>query len=268
MSAESRKLIRLRRDGVCVDCGVACPRGAEAWWYPDERVVRCRACVEGADLIVELAGTPGGSAQAEGRRRYHRRRGRLRTRFGRIAPVVELLTDDPQSTRSWVEGGTSEARVGAYLERELARVAVVLHDRRVPRSRTNIDHVVVAASGIWVVDSKSRSGKVERRTAGPFWRPEPRLFVDGRDQTKHVGAMKRQVEVVSRAVSESTVPLHGVLCFNGADWGLLGRAFMIDGVLISWPGDLVKRIRESGEADSETVTRTAARLASALPPAS
>lgn len=268
MSNANRNLLRLRRDDVCVDCGVACPRGAEAWWFPEERVVRCRPCVEGAELIEELAGTPGGSAQAEGRRRHDRRRERLRTRFGRAAPVVELLTDDPQSTRSWVEGGASEARVGAYLERELAGVAVVLHDRRVPRSRANIDHVVVAPSGIWIVDSKSRSGKVERLTVGPFWRTEPRLFVDGRDQTKHVDAMTRQLEVVSHAAPESSFPVHGVLCFNGADWGFLGRAFVIGGVLISWPGDLVKRIRERGEADSDSVTRTAARLASALPPAS
>ena len=268
MSTESRKLLRLRRDDVCVACGVVCPRGAEAWWYPEERVVRCRACVEGAELIEELVRAPGGSAQAEGRRRKDRRRERLRTRFGRVAPVVELLTNDPQSTRSWVEGGASEARVGGYLERELAGVAVVLHDRRVPRSRANIDHVVVASSGIWVVDSKSRSGRVERRTVGPFWRPDARLFVGGRDQTKHVDAMKRQLEVVAQAVPDASVPLHGVLCFNGADWGFLGSAFVIGGVLISWPGDLVKRIRERGKADSESVTRTATRLASALPPAS
>jgi hypothetical protein len=268
VSADNRKLLRLRRDDVCADCGGACPRGTEGWWYPDERVVRCRWCVEGADLTKELSGTAGGSARAEGERRHERRREHLRSRFGRAAPVVEFLTDDPQSTLSWTEGGSSEARVGTYLERELAGVAVVLHDRRVPRSRANIDHVIVAPSGVWVVDSKARSKRVERRDKGPFWRSEVRLYVGGRDHTKHLAAMHDQRQVVLAALGAGHPPVHAALCFNGADWGMFGRSFVLDGVLVTWPGDLVEKVRRGNTLGSEEVTRIAARLAAGLPPAS
>jgi hypothetical protein len=41
---------------------------------------------------------------------------------------------------------------------------VVLHDRRIPGRRSNIDHLVIARSGVWVVDTKRYRGKVERRS--------------------------------------------------------------------------------------------------------
>lgn len=268
MSVDNRRLLRLRRDDVCADCGAACPRGTEGWWYPDERIVRCRSCVEGEELIKELTGTAGRSARAEGDHRHERRREHLRSRFGRAASVVEFLTEEPQSTRSWIEGGASEARVGTYLDRELAGVAVVLHDRRVPRPRANIDHVIVASSGVWVVDSKARSGRVERRDQGPLWRSDVRLYVGGRDHTKHLAAMHDQREVVLAALGEPHPPVHAALCFNGADWGMFGRSFTLAGVLVTWPGDLVEKARRGDLLGSEEITRLAARLAAGLPPAS
>ena len=52
----------------------------------------------------------------------------------------------------------AEERVGAFLERELDDVAIVLHDLQVPGSPARVDHVVVAPTGIWVVDSTVRGG--------------------------------------------------------------------------------------------------------------
>jgi hypothetical protein len=42
----------------------------------------------------------------------------------------------------------------------------MLHDCRIPGSRANIDHLFVAASGIWIVDAKGDKGKVEQRDLG------------------------------------------------------------------------------------------------------
>ncbi len=50
----------------------------------------------------------------------------------------------------------AEERVGAFLERELDDVAIVLHDLHVPGSPARVELVVVAPSGIWVVDSTLR----------------------------------------------------------------------------------------------------------------
>jgi hypothetical protein len=63
--------------------------------------------------------------------------------------------------------------------------------------------------------------------------------------------------------------VHAALCLNGADWGMFGRSFVLDGVLVTWPGDLVEKVRQGelllGPAE---VTRIAGRLAAGLPPAS
>jgi hypothetical protein len=50
------------------------------------------------------------------------------------------------------EGRAGEERLGGLLDRLSG--CVVLHDRRVPDSRVNLDHLVVSPSGFFVVDSK------------------------------------------------------------------------------------------------------------------
>ena len=106
-----------------------------------------------------------------------------------------------------------------------------------PGSRANIDHVAVAPSGIWVIDSKAYAGRIKREDVGPLWRSDYRLAVDGKDRTKLVRAMARQAQVVAEAVAGGEEPLliRPVLCFNGADWGLIGKPFELDGVLITYP---------------------------------
>jgi hypothetical protein len=46
---------------------------------------------------------------------------------------------------------------------------VALHDRRMPCSQANIDHIVLVPSGVWVIDSKRVRGRirVEDRRDGP-----------------------------------------------------------------------------------------------------
>jgi hypothetical protein len=51
-------------------------------------------------------------------------------------------------------------------------------DRRIRRSRANIDHIAVASSGIWVIDAKRYNGKVEVRK--PLL-GTPKLIIAGRD---------------------------------------------------------------------------------------
>ena len=41
-----------------------------------------------------------------------------------------------------------------------------LHDRRVPGTRGNIDHIVVGPAGVFVIDAKNYQGKIEVRNRG------------------------------------------------------------------------------------------------------
>jgi hypothetical protein len=48
--------------------------------------------------------------------------------------------------------------VGLSLSRAVGRVGLVLHDRSVPGTRSNIDHLAVVPSGVWVIDTKHYAG--------------------------------------------------------------------------------------------------------------
>jgi hypothetical protein len=75
------------------------------------------------------------------------------------------------------------------LTNDLGEAAVVLHDRKVPNTRGNIDHLVIAPSGIWIVDAKNYNGKVEVRDCGGWFSTDLRLHVNNRDQTKLVDGL-------------------------------------------------------------------------------
>ena len=113
-------------------------------------------------------------------------------------------------------------RVGARLDGIASATIRVLHDRRIPGTRANIDHLVVTPGGIWVVDSKRYKGRPELRVEGGFLRPRvEKLVVGGRDKTKLVEGVEWPVEQVRSAAG--AIPVTGVLCFVEADWPLIGR---------------------------------------------
>src|SRR5690606_38162583 len=112
----------------------------------------------------------------------------------------------------------------------------VLHDRRIPRTRANIDHIVVASSGVWVVDPKRYLDKHPAlKIEGGVLRPRiEKLVVGGREHTKLVNGVIKQVDLVRSAV-DPEVPVRGVLCFIEADWPLFGGDFTINGIDVMWP---------------------------------
>lgn len=121
-------------------------------------------------------GRPGASAHAEFERRLRRDAERRRRRFGRLlAPLVAVLAGVGPSTARWRAGGEAEERVGRLLSQGVGSAGLVLHDRSVPRSRANIDHIAVVPSGVWVMAgapgaaarSTRRSTHAHRRRARP-----------------------------------------------------------------------------------------------------
>ncbi len=121
---------------------------------------------------------------------------------------------------------------------------LVLHDRRLPGSRANIDHLVITASRVWVIDTKRYIGKrPERHVEGGFFGIGGRegLKVGGRKRDSLVDGVVRQVAHVERAVCPR-VSVQGVLCFVDADWPLFGGDFSVGGVGVLWPKLLRKEI--------------------------
>src|SRR5262249_38779315 len=151
-----------------------------------------------------------------------------------------------------------EERVAATLHEKLEGRAVILHDRRVPGTRGNIDHVVIAQSGAWVIDAKQYSGKVEKRDVGGLFRTDVRLFVGGRDRTKLASGLDWQMAAIRSALADARVPIHGALSFVGAEWPLFfAKPFQLSGVWISWPAKLAELIIADEVMSIDDVERVA-----------
>src|SRR5690606_5722857 len=83
-------------------------------------------------------------------------------------------------------GALGEERLGAMLDGLASDRLAVLHDRGLPGSRANIDHIVVAPGGVWVVDAKRyKNRRPHLRTEGGLIRPRvEKLYVGSRSCTR------------------------------------------------------------------------------------
>lgn len=178
--------------------------------------------------------------------------------LGRIVSAVtpkEQLGPVPQHITAWETGAEGEQRVGKRLDRWAAGGAgVVLHDRRKPGSRANIDHVAVTRSGVFVIDSKRYKGKVEAGSTGGWFSTDTRLRVSGRDQTKLTAGVSDQVAAVRSVLAylwpdQARPAVQGMLCFVDADWAWLTKPFKVNDILVAWPAATVKILDRPGPWD-------------------
>jgi hypothetical protein len=196
-----------------------------------------------------------------------RRRQDVLSRHPRLGRFILAASDDPHSTTAWAKGAQGERRLGASPDVLSARGAVVLHDRRVPKTPANIDHIVVAPSGVWVIDAKHYTGRVTKRDVGPWLRSDERLFVGGRDRSSLIAGLMKQVDVVTASVPfDSGVRVRPVLCFVDAEWKLFAKPFVVRNTLVTWPKALIGLISTSNPC-LQQVEQIAASIAHALPPA-
>lgn len=265
----SDKQMPLRRDGTCRVCGTDLPVGTQAVYERSTRTVRCLTHEQStASSAAEPdIGTAGASARREFERRRDAREQRIRAKHPKIGGLLHALTDEPQSTTAWEAGAAGEERLGSRLNAAASETCRVLHDRRMPGSRANIDHLAVTATGVYVIDAKRYKGRPTLRVEGGLLRQRvERLMVGGRDCTKLVDGVLKQVEVV-RGIVGDDVPLHGVLCFVDADWPLIGGAFATRDVQVMWPKRLVASVRAEGPLGAGAVGRVHHVLAESLRPA-
>jgi hypothetical protein len=264
--------MRLRYSGTCRVCSVELPARAEAIYERSSRTVRCVTHDTAADSSPDVPeevepGNPGASARREFERRRAKREERTRAKHPRFGGLILALSDDPQSTKAWDIGALGEERLGNRLNELASDSLRVLHDRRIPGSRANIDHIAVAPSGVYVIDAKRYKGRPQLRVEGGVLRPRvEKLVVGSRDCTRLVDGVLMQVDIVRDLVGDD-VPIHGVLCFIEADWPLIGGSFTTRGVEALWPKRLDSKLTSDGPLLAQTVADVHRRLASSLPPA-
>jgi Nuclease-related domain len=267
------RMVKLRRADACVVCARALPIGAQAWWDRTAGTVTCCDCdVEEplGDASAE-AGEAGGSARRKYQQRREAREQLIRERHPRMGRALLALRKAPQGERSWKTGGKGEAILARTLESYCGDRVVLLHDRRVPGHRANIDHIAVTRTGVWVIDAKRYKDAVQ--VVGGAVPGGGTLRVAGYNKTGLVDGLCWQVELVAAAVAtvDPKVAIHGALCFV-APVGALSprgipavRRLEVRGCAVIGPGPLARRLNQKGDLSAEQRKAIASVLARRFP---
>lgn len=244
----------LRYGGTCDSCGSSIAKREVGWHDAVAKKVRCTECgpattgSESASVTTNTAGkNPVGGSAALRMARARR---------------------DPK----WTKGAAGEYFMNLSLHNHVKGDSVILTDREVPGTKSNIDHVVVASSGVWIVDSKIWKGKIEYKAPSMMGFTK-KLYVDGKDRTSAVEAIFNQVIPVAQLLSDISIPIHPALVFIDGEWShssaariLANRPYQHLGVWISWPKSIWEKINEPGPLGVETVKRIGSQLDAALRP--
>lgn len=272
VSPSQVKVMSLRYAGTCSGCGVHLAAGTMAAYDRTTKTVACVACASPAMADVPFeAGSAGASARRKFDHLHAQREDRIRKTYPHLGGAILALTDDPQSTRAWDVGAQGEEVVSIRLDKAVGPNLRVLHDRRIPGSKANIDHIAVGPRGVFVIDAKHYSGAPTHRVSGGLFGPRvEKLMVGSRDQTKLVAGALRQMDLVMGALERAqlaSISTFGMLCFVEANWPLLGGNFTINDVEVLWPRKAVSRVTSSGALGPDEIEQVHRALAMSFAPA-
>jgi Nuclease-related domain len=71
--------------------------------------------------------------------------------------------------RAWRQGAAGERRTARLLDPLERHGWAILHDLAVPGSRANIDHLAIGPGGVFMIDSKQYSGRLQLDSSGRLW---------------------------------------------------------------------------------------------------
>jgi hypothetical protein len=235
----------------------------------------------------------GASAQAEFERRRarHRRRSRLALPLAVAAVVIAtcvgfavvsaagvlvaalgaaavgvvglwLVTRLPADVLTPGRAAAAERRTAGDLVELEAGGYVLLHDRAIPGTRGNVDHLAIGPAGVYVVESKNLRGKLTIAAE--------KLFVGERTRTGVIdetyrAAIAVQVCLADR-LNEARATVHPILCVNRTTQLLLDNE--VQGVRVVSGPQLARFLRRQPEVlDAATVQSIADLADRRLPPA-
>ena len=237
---------------------------------------------------------PGGSAQAEFEVRMARRAERIRRTwpvavgitlvamlmayllvqayFGAgwgavVACVVALMflrvyVERPQTLDAWRIGADGERKTATYLDGLADAGFVVLHDRKVPGYGGNLDHVAIGPTGVWAIETKSLTGKVEIDGDS--------LRIRGYRQDKIVDQVYREATALQIALREPLadrgLTVTPVICLHRAELPWFNKT--VRGVRLASGRQLLRLLRDGEQRlGADEVQRLAEEARRWLPPA-
>jgi hypothetical protein len=156
----------------------------------------------------------------------------------RAEHLRQQAAEAERQAEMWAKGREGEERVAELLDSLGSAGVRAVHDRSVPGSDANHDHLVAAPSGIYVIDAKNWSGTVS--TSGS------RLWQNDRNRDEVVDAAMAQAAVVQRLVDDlrppRPIPVRALVCFAGdAHLGRPERLAAVDLVDLDQLADLLLR---------------------------
>ncbi|MFE9391683.1 nuclease-related domain-containing protein [Streptomyces sp. NPDC006784] len=192
---------------------------------------------------------PGASATARARQ--------LRTPLVRLASLLGISTRRGRAAARFEAGAVGERATARLLAPLVGEGWSLLHDRALPGSRANVDHLVISPTGVVLVpDSKRWSARYELAV----W--EGRLWHGGRDVTDRLNGLRHETAAVARLLGVPVVPL---VVMHGAP--LPEAGLLVAGIRIVPANRAVSVLRRIGAApgrqNAALLRRRAARL---LPP--
>ncbi len=282
--------MRLRYAGVCA-CGAEVAKGERAAYDRGAKSILCLPChtstadppaPAGEAVTVSQADAEApavldvGIAGAAALREYERRKTKDDAARAERSALWRALNgffypDGRQTTNAWKVGAAGEERVADALTMLVeAEAGYALHDRRVPGKRSNIDHLFVGATAVFVIDAKRyKNAEVTvERTGGLFGPVTETLKVGGRRKGDIVRAIRKQCDVVALALAEAghdDVPVVPVLCFVEAYLPRRAKNRRVGDVRLSGPKGLAELVAADGPLDDEQRFAIAMALSQALP---
>jgi hypothetical protein len=215
-------------------------------------------------------GRAGDSAYREYERRQARRVERSRQRYGPLGALAANWIGDP-SVEAWRQGAAGEQHTARELAKHLRGSDVtLLHDRRIPgRGRGNIDHLAVGPAGVMVIDTKSGRGSVELTTR--LFSRQEQLVVNGRDRTRQIDALERQIKNVSSALERGGadgIRVTGALCYPFMRRRWLHKSRARGGlIVVDRPRQIAMLTRRPGPLGTSEIGELAGILERAFRPA-
>jgi hypothetical protein len=277
----------LRYGGKC-GCGQELAVGNRAGWNSKSRAVICERCltpatsVEPQNVAPELRlpvqidiGRPGASLARQYHQRVAQREARIRREHPRIGGLILALSDEPQSTHAFASGAVGEQKAAKRLMGACGPSVLFLHNRRLGRGRQDgdVDMIAITSLGIHVIDVKHYVGKaVEVRRSGGFFSPvTEQLFIGGRDKTKLLESLSRQVEAVRAALADypdgPALAITPSLCFVDADLPLIRNRHIRGIPVLGLPGTTRLLVRSTGPLTAEQRDLIHSHLAAQMPAA-
>jgi hypothetical protein len=266
--------VALRYDSTCSQCGAKLPSDADALWNPYAKKVRCLKHAEGA-VEASVAkeseidqGTPGSSTWAKYEMEKRIYEARFRRKYPRAAGFLLATRREHHTVRPWRRGAKGEEAIGKRLNHLSQEFGFkTLHDRQLPNSRANIDHIVVSSSGVYVIDAKYYKGEVRLERKHLFSVDDLELRIGKRNQTRLVDKAKKQVFAVKGVLAKSgnDMPVTGVLAFYRPEFPIFRAPESYEGILFNSHGGVKRIVSKQGSYSEDEIVATTRLLAKAFP---